>query len=174
MACMACTPLQVIFTKRSYPASALGGTPPARRQPARFDPDPSHGPHGPRQATGVTGGGRKAEEGEKSYGARHARLAGNARSSSRLQGSFSPSDRSTFARCNLSISDMNASCGHLLCVWSAAGFVIKQLSKIGKRATNGAGGSLFTDVNTSRWDARWCGWLVRRWLRGQGGEILPP
>jgi hypothetical protein len=41
-------------------------------------------------------------------------LAGSARSSARLQGSFSPSDSSAFIRCNLASSDMDASCSHSL------------------------------------------------------------
>jgi hypothetical protein len=61
----------------------------------------------------------------------HVRLAGNARSSARLHGSLSPSDSSAFIRCNLEISDMDASCSHPR-GRSVAGLVQKQLSKIGK------------------------------------------
>ena len=41
-------------------------------------------------------------------------LAGSARSSARLQGSFSPSDSSAFIRCSLPSSDMDASCSRSL------------------------------------------------------------
>src|SRR5436305_745760 len=57
----------ILFPDRASPASAFGGAPRSRRQPARFDPDPAHGPHGPSQAARVGRSRGKVEEGEKGY-----------------------------------------------------------------------------------------------------------
>ena len=43
----------------------------------------------------------------------HVRLLGSARSSARLQGSFSPSDSSAFIRCNRPKNDISAPCGRV-------------------------------------------------------------